>query len=52
MTLEEIKASKPTPDRITVLATTEADIRRHQIEDGEDPDAALPPFHSVRRGRP
>lgn len=34
-----------------VAATTEADIRRHMIEDGEDPDAPLPrdlqPYISV-----
>jgi putative transcriptional regulator len=49
MTLEEIKASRPTIDRAKVAATTEADIRRHQIEDGEDPDAPLPPFRLCRR---
>ena len=44
LTLEDIKASRPMVDRAKVAATTEADIRRHQIEDGEDPDAPLPPF--------
>lgn len=44
MTLEEIRASRPRADRAKVAATTEEDIRRHQIEDGEDPDAPLPPF--------
>ena len=44
MTLEEIKASHPKVDRAKIAATTEEDIRRHQIEDGEDPDAPLPPF--------
>jgi len=38
-------------DRNKVAATTEADIRRHMIEDGEDPDAPLPrklqPYISV-----
>ena len=38
-------------DRAKVAATTEADIRRHMIEDGEDPDAPLPrelqPYISV-----
>ncbi len=29
-------------DRAKIDATTEADIRRHMIEDGEDPDAPLP----------
>ena len=44
MTLEEIRATRPTADPAKIAATTEADIRRHQIEDGEDPDAPLPPF--------
>ncbi len=47
LTLEEIRASRPRVDRAKVAATTEADIRRHQIEDGEDPDAPLPPFRPV-----
>jgi putative transcriptional regulator len=37
-TLEQIKASKPKTDLRKFDATTEADIRRHMIEDGEDPD--------------
>ena len=36
--LKEIKASKPKLDRAKIAATTEADIRRHMIEDGESPD--------------
>lgn len=44
MTLEEIRASRPEIDRDRIKATTEEDIRRHQIADGEDPDAPLPPF--------
>ncbi|MFL5251818.1 MAG: helix-turn-helix domain-containing protein [Rhodopila sp.] len=47
MTLEELRASRPFVDRSKVTATTEDDIRRHQIEDGEDPDAPLPPFRPV-----
>ena len=47
MTLHEIKASRPQPDRARIAATTEQDIRRQQVEDGEDPDAALPPFRPV-----
>jgi putative transcriptional regulator len=47
MTLEEIGASRPMVDRAKVAATTEADIRRHRIEDGEEPDAPLPPFRPV-----
>lgn len=38
-TLEEIKASKPDVDWKKVDATTEEDIRRYMIEDGENPDA-------------
>ena len=38
-TLEEIRAMKPRIDRAKFDATTEEDIRRHMIEDGEDPDA-------------
>ncbi len=47
MTLEEIRAARPRMDAAKIAATTEADIRRHQIEDGEDPDAPLPPFRPV-----
>ena len=47
VTPEEIRASRPQVDRARVAATTDADIRRHQIEDGEDPEAPLPPFRSV-----
>jgi len=41
-TLEEILASDPHVDRAKIDATTDEDIRRHMIEDGEDPDAELP----------
>ena len=37
MTLEEIRATRPTVDLAKIAATTEEDI-----EDGEDPDAPLP----------
>ena len=37
-TMREIKASRSRIDRRKLAATTEADIRRHMIEDGEDPD--------------
>ena len=47
MTLEEIRATRPAMDLETIAATREEDIRRHQIEDGEDPDAPLPPFRLV-----
>ena len=36
--LKQIKASGAQADWSKVRATTEADIRRHMIEDGEDPD--------------
>jgi putative transcriptional regulator len=36
--LKAIKASKPKSDRAKVDATTEANIRRHMTEDGEDLD--------------
>jgi len=41
MTLDEIKARPSKRDRAKIRATTEEDIRRHMIEDGEDPDAEL-----------
>lgn len=47
VSLVEILAKNPQVDRAMIAATTEQDIRRHQIEDGEDPDAPLPPFRPV-----
>jgi len=47
MTLAELRASRPFVDRGKVTATTEDDIRRHRIEDDEDPDAPVPPFGPV-----
>ncbi len=44
ITLEEIRASRPRVNRTRIAATTEEEIRRHQVEDGEDPDAPLPLF--------
>ena len=48
MTLEEALASITDADREqlrkAMAETTEEEIRRHMIEDGEDPDAPLPPF--------
>jgi hypothetical protein len=46
-TLAELRANPTTIDRAKVAATTEADIRRHMIEDGEDPDAVLEGFSLV-----
>src|SRR5438270_12008223 len=42
--LEQMRAGRPRIDRAKIDATTEEDIRRHQIEDGEDPDAPLTSF--------
>jgi putative transcriptional regulator len=42
MTLAEIKARGSRRDDAKLAATTEQDIRRQMIEDGEDPDAASP----------
>ena len=39
MTLAQAQASAPKVDRAKMTATTETDIRRHAIEDGENPDA-------------
>jgi putative transcriptional regulator len=39
MTLDEIRTIPSRRDRAKVKAMTEDDIRRHMIEDGEDPDA-------------
>jgi len=54
MTLNEVmaRAAKRTPEeeaefRRRMDATTEEDIRRHMIEDGEDPDAETPQFERV-----
>lgn len=41
-TLDEIIASNPKVDQAKLDATTEEDIRRHMIEDGQDPDEELP----------
>ena len=53
MTLDQIAASADI-DRAMVAATTEADIRRHKMEDGEDPNApdhpviTVPPLAALR----
>jgi len=44
MAPEEIRATRPAVSRAKIAATMEEDIRRHQVEDGEDPGAPLPPF--------
>lgn len=42
MTLAEIKARGTRRDPAKIVATTEADIRRQMIEDGEEPTAEPP----------
>ncbi|AFK57189.1 helix-turn-helix domain-containing protein [Tistrella mobilis] len=41
MTLDEIMSRPAEVDQAKIDATTEADLRRHMIEDGQDPDAPL-----------
>jgi len=41
MTLDAIKARPSKRNRSKIEATTEVDIRRHMIEDGENPDEVL-----------
>lgn len=48
MTHDEIIAKPADIDWGKVNATTEDDIRRYMIEDGEDPDAELGEFVAVR----
>jgi len=42
--LNQIVSEQPCVDHTSLAATTEEDIRRHAIEDGEDPDAPLARF--------
>ena len=46
MTIEQARASSQV-DHATLAATTEEDVRRYMIEDGEDPDAPSSPFRIV-----
>jgi putative transcriptional regulator len=41
MTMDQLKATASKMDRAKVMATSEVDIRRQMIEDGEDPGAPL-----------
>ena len=41
MTLDQVKASPSRRDRVKLNATTQADIRRHAIENGDNPDQDL-----------
>ena len=43
-TLDDIKASRPKSDRRRIAATSEDEIRRQRIEDGEDPEAPVEGF--------
>lgn len=43
MKLEDALARPSTVDRARLDATTEDDIRRHMIEDGQDPDEEMDP---------
>ena len=53
MTLSQVGASRDV-DREKIAATTEADIRRHMLEDGEHPNApfsapvSVPPLAALR----
>ncbi len=53
--LDDLRSEGPTVDLIKIAAATEDKIRRHAIEDGEDPDTPLAefdlviPVHVVRR---
>ncbi len=46
-TLEQIRRMKPKTNRTKINRTTEADIRRHMIEDEQDPEGSLSGFISV-----
>jgi putative transcriptional regulator len=46
-TLEQIRRVNPRINRAKVNATTEADIRRHMIADGQDPARRLAGFAPV-----
>lgn len=39
ISLEQLKTTRPAIDQAKIEATTEKDIRRHMIEDGQNPDA-------------
>ena len=52
MTLEQILANPPKVDEAKLAATSEADIRRHMIEDGQDPDEEIGPVRLLDPGAP
>lgn len=43
-TLDDLLARRPIVDRAKIDTTTDDDIRRHAVEDGDNPDAPLPRF--------
>jgi putative transcriptional regulator len=45
--LDELRAQRPVVDRAKMDATTEDDVRRHAVEDGEHADAPLAKFNLV-----
>ena len=46
-TLDHIRRVRPRVDRVKIGSTTEADIRRHMIEDGQNPAGVLAGFAPV-----
>lgn len=46
-TLDRIRRMKPRIDRAKIDSTSEADIRRHMIEDGQDSGSSLSDFTPV-----
>ena len=46
-TMEKIRRMKPKTDRTKIKRTTEADIRRHMIEDAQDHESDLSNFAPV-----
>ena len=47
VSLDQLLANRPQADRTKLDATTEEDIRRHAVEDGQDPDVDLTGYHLV-----
>lgn len=48
MTLDQaVETASAQVDEARIATTTEEDIRRHMIEDGEDPDAPMAAFQAI-----
>jgi putative transcriptional regulator len=45
--LNDLRSTRPVVDHAKIAAATDEDIRRHAIEDGEDPGAPLADFNLV-----